>query len=212
MTLVSKSKALEEKWNSYSHGFGLLLGFVGMIILLPNPSKQTFYPLLLYSLSVIILFSASTAYHYVSDSTLKSRLRILDHISIYYLIAGTYTPVCLFVLNGSKGIMLLWAVWGLAFFGTVLKLFFTGRFKVFSLLLYVLMGWLVVVDLPFLIESMSAVGLRLLALGGAFYTLGILFYALQKIPYNHLIWHFFVLGGALSHWLMIYEIVMNRLT
>ncbi|MEX0312675.1 MAG: hemolysin III family protein, partial [Allomuricauda sp.] len=130
-------------------------------------------------------------------------LRVLDHISIYYLIAGTYTPVCLTTLIDSKGWLLLYSVWGIALFGTVLKLFFTGKFEVFSLLLYGVMGWLVIIDYPFLSENISSKGLFYLALGGAFYTIGILFYAIKKIPYNHLIWHFFVLGGAISHWLMI---------
>ncbi len=156
-----------------------------------------------YVCSLFVLFSASTIYHAVQNPKLKKRLRILDHISIYYLIAGTYTPVCLSILLPSKGWLLFYLVWGIAFFGTVLKIFFTGKYEVFSLVLYGVMGWLIVIDLPYLIEHMSSTGLIYLAFGGAFYTIGILFYAIKKIPYNHLIWHFFVLGGAISHWLMI---------
>ena len=130
-------------------------------------------------------------------------MRIFDHISIYYLIAGTYTPVCLFVLQGSKGTLLLYAVWGIALFGTLLKLFFIGRFEVFSLVLYGLMGWLVVIDLPYLSTVMGEPELFYLGLGGFFYTVGIAFYAIKKIPYNHFIWHVFVLGGACAHWYMM---------
>lgn len=139
----------------------------------------------------------------MDDARIKRRLRILDHISIYYLIAGTYTPVCILILQDSRGTLLLTIVWGLALLGTVLKLFFTGKFEVFSLLLYAFMGWTIVLDLGFLLETLSSNGLLLLALGGGFYTIGILFYAIKKIPFNHLIWHFFVLGGAVSHWFFL---------
>jgi hemolysin III len=201
---------IEEKWNAYSHGFGVVLGFLGIFILIRvhHPS-QTSWPIFIYGLSVILLFSASTWYHAVKDARLKRKLRVFDHISIYYLIAGTYTPVCLWVLKDSKGIFLLYLVWGIALFGTLLKTFFTGKFEVFSLLLYGIMGWLIVFDLTYLLENLSKPGLLFLALGGAFYTIGMVFYAVKRIPYNHLIWHFFVLGGAISHWLMILEITTS---
>ncbi|MEO0573707.1 MAG: hemolysin III family protein [Bacteroidota bacterium] len=201
------TELLEEKWNAYSHTFGVFLGIVGALVLVSHQKNDDqFWPILAYSLSIILLFFASTWYHSVIDPILKRKLRVLDHISIYYLIAGTYTPVCLWILKGSKGELLLWLVWGIALFGTFLKLFFTGRFEIFSLLLYGVMGWLIVIDLPFLMENMSSRGLLYLALGGIFYTIGMLFYAIKKIPFNHLIWHFFVLGGAISHWFMISEI------
>ena len=163
-----------------------------------------------YVASLLLLFTASTIYHAVQNPKLKKRLRILDHISIYYLIAGTYTPVCLSVLLPSKGWLLFYLVWGIALFGTVLKIFFTGRFEAFSLVLYGVMGWLIIIDLPYLMEHMSALGLFYLSLGGAFYTIGILFYAIKKIPYNHLIWHFFVLGGAISHWWLIFQTLKQQ--
>ena len=198
----------EERWNAYSHAFGILLGVIGLLFLLKeNFGGPKQWPIIVYGASVILLFSASTIYHAVSNPKWKRRLRVLDHISIYYLIAGTYSPVCLFVLENSRGALLLILVWGFAFFGTVLKLFFTGRFEVFSLLLYGIMGWLIVIDLTFLIQNTSSLGLVLLATGGAFYTLGMAFYAIRAIPYNHLIWHFFVLGGAISHWLFIHSFV-----
>lgn len=198
---------LEEKWNALTHALGLIMGSIGLYVLVQQANDQQLLPILIYGLSVILLFAASTLYHTVTDPIKKKKLRIFDHVSIYYLIAGTYTPVCLLVLSHAKGWLLLYLVWGIALFGTLLKLFFTGRFEIFSLLLYALMGWLIVIDLSNLLESMSQTGLLYLSMGGAFYTLGILFYAVKKIPYNHLIWHIFVLGGALSHWLMVFSIL-----
>ena len=206
MALNPKSVLIEEKWNCYSHALGILLSLLGLVFFLQKDLNTIPYLLgsiIVYSISLILLFTASTIYHGVLNPKLKKQLRILDHISIYYLIAGTYTPVCLTILSESKGWLLFYLVWGIALFGTVLKLFFTGRFEVFSLVLYGIMGWLIVLDYNFLSESISNRGLFLLGLGGAFYTIGILFYANKKIPYNHLIWHFFVLGGAVSHWFMI---------
>ncbi len=209
MTFSSKSVLLEEKWNAYSHALGIVLAIIGTYYLIQKSSFSG--SVLVYCISLILLFSASTVYHAVQNPKLKRKLRILDHISIYYLIAGTYTPVCLTVLSDSKGWLLFYLVWGIAIFGTVLKIFFTGKFEVFSLVLYAIMGWIIVIDLPYLLGAMSPKELFWLSLGGAFYTIGILFYAIKKIPFNHLIWHFFVLGGAISHWLMIYEVLVNQL-
>nr|WP_298927796.1 hemolysin III family protein [uncultured Allomuricauda sp.] len=206
MTSDPKSVLIEEKWNAYSHALGIVLSILGMVFFFQKDLTREpflFESILVYSLSLILLFTASTVYHAVQNPKLKKKLRALDHISIYYLIAGTYTPVCLTVLSDSKGWLLFYLVWSIALFGTILKLFFTGRFEVFSLVLYGIMGWLIVIDVPFLSENISTEGLLFLSLGGAFYTVGILFYALKKIPYNHLIWHFFVLGGAICHWILI---------
>lgn len=208
MNTQTEPVLLEEKLNAYSHALGILLAIMGAILLFQKELHTVPYlknSILVYSISLIVLFTASTVYHAVENPKWKKKLRILDHISIYYLIAGTYTPVCLTVLLPSKGWLLFYAVWGIALFGTILKIFFTGKFEVFSLVLYGVMGWLIVVDLPYLLGNMSASGLLFLSLGGAFYTIGILFYAVKKIPYNHLIWHFFVLGGAMSHWYLIYQ-------
>lgn len=201
---------LEEKLNAYSHALGIVLAAIGGILLFENDLGAIPFMkggITVYVASLLLLFTASTIYHAVENPKLKKKLRVLDHISIYYLIAGTYTPVCLSILLPSKGWLLFYLVWGIALFGTVLKIFFTGRFEVFSLVLYGVMGWLIVIDLPYLLEHMSSSGLLYLAAGGAFYTIGILFYAVKKIPYNHLIWHFFVLGGAIAHWFLVLKIL-----
>jgi len=211
---MSKAKVLphvvEEKWNARSHGIGIVLALGGSFLLLNGDLDGTPYlrsSVTVYCLSLVLLFSASTAYHSTESPKWKKRLRILDHISIYYLIAGTYTPVCLSLLPGSKGWLLFYLVWGIALLGTFLKLFYTGRFEAFSLILYGVMGWLIVIDLPYLIKNLSTSGLTYLALGGAFYTIGILFYALKKLPFNHLIWHIFVLAGAASQWMLIDQLL-----
>ena len=197
----------EEKYNVISHGVGVLLAIFGLFVLLiANTNKTSFsvFGILLYGSSMIGLFTASTIYHIVPWSPLKERLRILDHISIYFLIAGTYSPVTLILLYQGSGWVLFWVVWGIAAVGTILKLFFTGRFEFISLVLYAFMGWLIMFDLDSLRLVTSENGLQLLFLGGLFYTVGIIFYAVRKIPYNHFIWHLFVLVGAFCHWLFIF--------
>ncbi len=203
---MDSKEQLEEKLNTYSHGMGIVLAFVGGYFLLKDVNKDLQFSLFIYCLSLLMLLTASTTYHAISNPKLKDKLRIVDHISIYYLIAETYTPVCLSILSDSKGALLLYIVWGIAIFGTVLKLFFTGKFEIFSLILYGIMGWLVIIDLSYLIEETSHKELLLLSLGGVFYTVGILFYAVKKIPFNHFIWHLFVLAGSISHWVFIYTI------
>jgi len=204
------SGSKEERWNSVSHALGIVLGIIGLYFLLENDTQKTVYSSVstwVYSMSVILLFTTSTSYHLATEPRLKARLRIADHISIYLLIAGTYTPVALITLEQGNGWLILYIVWGIAALGTALKLFFTGKYEIFSLLLYLAMGWLIILDFSNLIANTSSLGLWLLFAGGAFYTVGIIFYVWRRIPYNHFIWHLFVLGGAISHWGLIYIVV-----
>ncbi|MEB8330449.1 hemolysin III family protein [Flavobacteriaceae bacterium KMM 6897] len=206
-TIANGSFEKEERLHAYSHALGIILGILGAFFLLFKNSGKTDYAtiaILVYSFTVVLLFSASTLYHYVSNLELKRRLRIVDHVSIYFLIAGTYTPVALISLASGNGFLIFYTVWGIALIGTLFKVFYTGKFEILSLLLYLAMGWLIVLDYTNLLENTTQIGIDLLVLGGAFYTIGILFYAIRKIPYNHLIWHLFVLGGAISHWFFIY--------
>jgi hemolysin III len=197
----------EEKLNTLSHAFGILFGLIGFVVLLQNSRQLTSYAtfsIIVYSVTFVLLFTASTLYHHVMVPNLKNKLRILDHISIYFLIAGTYTPVALIMLEKGNGWLLFYAVWGIAFAGTVMKLFYTGKYEFISVLLYLIMGWLIVLDFGNLLSQTTFFGLLTLFLGGAFYSLGIVFYAFEKIPYNHFIWHLFVLAGAISHWFFIF--------
>lgn len=202
---------LEEQLNTWTHGLGVVLGVVALILLIiktDTTKNWNLFSVVVYGLSIIILFLASTFYHAVTGEKRKHYFRIVDHISIYLLIAGTYTPVLLICLTDSLGWVLFWVVWGIALFGVVLKLFFTGRFEIFSTLLYLVMGWLIVFDFSNLADALRPNGLLWLFAGGLFYTVGIIFYAIQRIPYNHVIWHLFVLAGAICHFFMVYSYVI----
>lgn len=200
----------EEKLNAITHALGAVLGIVALVLLIVFDTHKTpwsRFSVVVYGLSIIILFSASTLYHAVKTENKKHYFRIVDHISIYLLIAGTYTPVLLITLNHSLGWSLFWVVWGIAAFGVVLKLFFTGRFEVFSTLLYLVMGWLIIFDFSNLSNAIGN-GILWFFAGGMAYTLGIVFYAVHRIPYNHVIWHLFVLAGAVCHFFMIFLYVI----
>jgi len=197
---------LEEQLNTYSHALGALLGISGLVLLIvlsTNKTPWSLFSVIVYGISIIVLFTASTLYHAARTERRKHYFRIVDHISIYLLIAGTYTPVLLITLEQSLGWPLFWIVWGIAGFGIILKLFFTGRFEIFSTLLYLVMGWLIVFDFSNLSNALGSNGVLLFIMGGLFYTVGILFYAIHRIPYNHVIWHVFLLAGAISHFFMI---------
>lgn len=200
----------EEKLNALTHAIGALLGIVALVLLIVYNTNKTNYSLfsvIVYGVSIIILFSASTLYHSVKDERKKHYFRIIDHISIYLLIAGTYTPVLLITLNASLGWTLFYIVWGIAAFGIILKLFFTGKFEVFSTLLYLVMGWLIIFDFSNL-SKLFGDGILFLFAGGLAYTVGIVFYAIHRIPYHHVIWHLFVLAGAVFHFFMIFFYVI----
>ncbi|GAB4162614.1 MAG: hemolysin III family protein [Winogradskyella sp.] len=202
----------EELLNAWSHGIGAALGIVALVLLIVfsdnNTKPWSLFSVIIYGISIIVLFLASTLYHAVKGERRKHYFRIIDHISIYLLIAGTYTPVLLILLRDSNGWPLFWIVWGIAAFGLILKLFFTGKFEVFSTLLYLVMGWLIIFDFSNLSDAIGPAGVLWLFAGGLSYTVGIIFYAIQRIPYNHVIWHLFVLGGAICHFFMIFNHVI----
>lgn len=201
----------EEKLNALTHAIGALFGIVALVLLIvfnTNKTDWSLFSVMVYGISIIVLFSASTLYHSVTNKKKKHYFRIIDHISIYFLIAGTYTPVLLISLEQTLGWTLFWIVWAIAAFGVILKLFFTGKFEIFSTLLYLVMGWLIVFDFSNLSEIIGSNGILFLFAGGLSYTVGIIFYAIQKIPYNHVIWHLFVLAGAIFHFFMIFYFVI----
>lgn len=201
----------QELLNACTHAIAIPLGIVGFSYMwydAKDLNQNTYLGLALYTFSFLLLFTSSTLYHWVRDLKTKKKLRVLDHISIYFLIAGTYSPIMLSVLEESKGWFIFYLVWGIALAGTLLKLFFTGKFEKISLGLYLLMGWLVVIDIQNLIALASFKTLLYLSLGGFFYTLGAFFYANPKINNNHVIWHIFVLIAAIFHFLMVAEIII----
>ncbi|GIU18532.1 hemolysin III family protein [Shewanella sp. MBTL60-007] len=202
----------EERANSISHGIGVVAGIIGLILcLLKGYDHLSFIQLtgvVVYCCSIILLFLCSTLYHSATSPLLKHRLKIADHCAIYLLIAGTYTPLMLITLNSSDADLVLMAIWSLAIGGILFKTLFIGRFKAFSLVLYLVMGWLCVTVMQELIANMSDLGFNLLLAGGLFYSLGVIFYVAKRIPFNHAIWHLFVLGGAFCHFLCVYLTVI----
>ena len=159
---------------------------------------------IVYGLSLIVLYSASTFYHNSKEDKIRNRLNIFDHSSIYVLIAGTYTPFALVTLNGTNGWIVFSIVWGLAIAGIILKFFFIGRFNILSTVMYVAMGWLIGFDIVTLMDNLSSEGLLWMLIGGISYTVGAVLYSIKSINYNHAIFHVFVLIGSIAHFISIY--------
>ena len=196
----------EEFWIGLTHFTGVILTVIGIPLLFYFDNKLTSLStlsIILFSFGLLLVYSSSSVYHFVLNPKLKKKFQILDHISIYYLILGSYAPVCLITLYEYSGINIFITILILSIIGTLIKLFFTGRFQIFSLLLYLAMGWLIVIDIKFLFELLNIEAKLLLIIGGLSYTLGTIFYSLDKIKYFHSIWHLFVLAGSVSHYLMI---------
>ena len=195
----------EEYWNALSHFIGLIGSIVGVFFLFSYNNNLTYLSTLgivLFGFGLISVYLSSTLYHYVSNPILKEKLRIFDHISIYYLIAGSYAPVCLITLLNMSGLYIFAVVSFIALFGTFFKLFYTGRFEKLSLVLYLFMGWLVILDIKTVFEVIEFNGFLLLVLGGVSYSIGTIFYSLDK-KYAHTVWHLFVLAGSTLHFFFI---------
>ena len=201
----------EEFLNFLSHFIGLILSFIGLIYLINltymDPNKTKFYVSIVYGGSLIFMYSCSSLYHYFYNTSFNNKLRIIDHISIFILIAGSYTPGLLLKLQFSLGIELMYLVWGIAVIGTIYKYFFIDKFKKYSLFLYILMRWLIVLDFDAVVATLSVEGLKYMIFGGLFYMIGVIFYSLDRIKYNHVIWHIFVLAGSISHYMMVLTII-----
>jgi len=203
---------LEEKINIGSHAFGFALSIVALVLLIMhasnNGSALNIISFLIFGISLIVLYAASTLYHSAKSPELRSRLRVFDHASIYVLIAGTYTPFALVTLKGELGWIVFALSWGIATAGVILKLFFTGKYSLISTLMYVFMGWMIVFFINPLMDSLSDDGFFWLAAGGISYTVGAVLYAIKKIPLNHAIFHLFVLLGSFAHFVSIYFYVL----
>jgi len=157
----------------------------------------------IFGVTLIFLYSASTLYHSIQKPKAKSILKIIDHSCIYLLIAGTYTPFLLVTLRGALGWIMFGVIWSMAIIGVLFKIFFVHRFKIISTAAYLLMGWIIVFLIKPLIASLPAGGIILLIAGGLAYSLGVIFYAWKKLPFNHAIWHLFVLAGSICHFCAI---------
>jgi len=200
----------EELANTITHGIGALLGLIGTIVLLMKAdSSAKSWSLLIFGLSLVNLYTASTLYHAVKSKQRKFLFKKLDHIGIYLLIAGTFTPFCWAVLgNEPVGQRVLIWVWIIAAAGVIFKIFLTGRFEAISLISYIGMGWLGFILFGRLGELLSAQAIDLMLYGGACYTGGVVFYLMRKVKYHHAIWHLFVLAGSGFHFAAIYIYVL----
>ncbi len=201
----------EERINFISHAIGAALALIaGILLIIKGSYLETaqWIGLWVYALSLFLLFSASSLYHFAESPERRGWYKKLDHTAIYYLIAGTYTPFLSIALPTQKAHYLLIALWVIALFGTLFKLVFIHRFEKISLIAYLLMGWLAVLVMDDMQRFLSKPALTFLIIGGLSYTIGALFYALKKVRYTHAIWHIFVLIGAGSHFLSIYLYVI----
>ncbi len=202
----------EEVFNAVTHGIGVLLGIWGFSLLVIKAIKYTTVigtvSVTVFGFTMVVLYLASTLYHSIASRKIKPILKIIDHSSIFLLIAGTYTPFTLITLQGPWGWSIFVAVWTLAFVGIFLEVLPIHKSKVFSLVLYLLMGWIVVVAIVLLIRTIPRGGLYWLVAGGLSYTFGSIFYMMKRYRYTHGVWHLFVLFGTIAHFFAVYFYVL----
>ncbi len=197
----------EELLNSITHGAGILFSIAALVLLIVFSSiyggTRHIVSCTIFGVTLILLYTASTLYHSVQTPRVKMILKIFDHSCIYLLIAGTYTPFLLIALRGFIGWTMFAVIWFLALLGVLFKIFFVHRFKIVSTIAYLLMGWIIVFAIKPLIDSLPSGGIVWLIAGGLSYSLGVIFYIWKKLPYNHAIWHLFVLSGSICHFFSI---------
>ena len=199
----------EEFANAITHGFGVLLTLIGIPVLiglgLKGGDSFQILGLSIYCFSLLMVYTASTVYHSINHPWYKRAFRKIDHISIYFLIAGTHTPLLVKFLNNGLGTIYICILWGLVVIGIIYKAFFIHRLKFLSLIFYMGLGWMAVLTIPPMLDQMNKPCLYWILTGGAFYMLGIVFYLREKIPYSHAIWHLFVIAGSIGHFIaMLY--------
>lgn len=204
--------ATEERLNILSHGLGLLLSAVGLVLLVVRAASYGtavhIVSFAIFGASLIVLYGASTIYHSTKDPATRNYLRTVDHAAIYILIAGTYTPFTLTVLDGAIGWTLFGVSWGMAVAGITLKLFFTGRFDLLSTAVYIFMGWIIVFVIKPLLAALPVDAIYWLFAGGISYTVGAAAYSIKKIPYGHAVFHCFVLAGSVCHFIVVHNYIL----
>jgi hemolysin III len=208
MTQASTRRlSAEELANSLTHGAGLILSAAGLaalvILAAMRGSAWRIVSCAIYGSALLCLYGVSTFYHGVRTHRLKRILKVCDHSAIYLLIAGTYTPFLLVNLRGAWGWSLFGVIWGLAMAGILFKVWFAEHFSVLSTAVYLLMGWLALVAIRPMVLRVPVSGLLWLLAGGVLYTAGVAFYASKNVPYNHAIWHGFVLAGSACHYFAV---------
>ncbi len=204
-----KYSSTEEKWNIGTHALGAIASIPAtLFMIIKSEDSKSLWASIIFGASLLVLYAASTLYHSTMDENRRKQMRIVDHAAIFILIAGTYTPICMISIWDSSGKILLIAIWFVAVSGISLKLFFTGRFGRASTILYILMGWMAVFVINPLLNVFSTQALLWLLAGGISYTAGAIIYSIKRLPFNHVIFHFFVLGGSACHFVMIYSFVI----
>ena len=202
-----KQDVLEEIFNSVTCGVGLCLSIAALVILVVlaglHGDALRVVSFSIYGASLVLLFLFSTLYHCFQPGKVKHVFEILDHCAIYILIAGTYTPFALVTLKGAWGWSLFGVIWALALAGILFKSFFIKKFRALSVVIYLLMGWFVVVAIRPLTQHLAVQGVVWLAAGGVIFSLGAVFYAFKKLPFHHTLWHVFVLAGCACHFFSI---------
>lgn len=197
----------EEVANAITHGIGIIFSIIALVVLVAlasvNGDAWRIMAVSIFGSSMLILYTASTLYHALPQPAVKKIMRIIDHGAIYLLIAGTYTPFLLGDMRGTWGWVLFGGLWGAALVGIVYKIFYVGKFNFIATMMYVAMGWSVVLTIKPALESIPMAALVLMAIGGIAYTTGVIFYLWERIPYNHAIWHLFVLAGSVFHFAAI---------
>lgn len=209
--LSQKQTLGEEIANSITHGTGVALSIAALVILVVFAAKRSdafkVVSFSIYGATMIMLYLASTLYHAFPQPTVKRFFRILDHSSIFLLIAGTYTPVMIGTIRGGWGWTFFGIIWALAIIGINLKIFAMGKLKMISTIIFVFMGWMVVIAVNPIKQATNHAFLMWMLYGGLAYTLGVVFYAWKKLPYHHSIWHLFVLGGSICHFFGMLQLV-----
>jgi len=198
----------EEIANSVIHGIGVGLSIAALVILILvavrfGGTAWHVVGFTIFGSMLILLYLSSTLYHAIQHPVAKNILQRFDHAAIYLLIAGTYTPFVLTNLKGPMGWTLFGIIWGLAIIGVVFKAFAAGRYDRISLVVYIIMGWLIIIGVKPLVQNVPAASLVWLVIGGLAYTAGTIFYAWERLPFNHAIWHLFVLGGSIAHFFSV---------
>ncbi len=197
----------EEIANSITHGVGALLSIAGLVTLIVLGDNTNRLSFIVYGVTLVLLYLASTLYHSLIFTRARTLFRKFDHMAIFLLIAGTYTPFCLMAVRGWVGWTVLGIIWGFAVVGIVMKSFFTGRYEWISITMYLLMGWMVIPVIQSIYAFLSLEGFLLLVAGGASYTIGTIFYMNPRIPYHHGIWHLWVLAGSTLHFFSVLTLI-----
>jgi hemolysin III len=203
----------DEIASALTHGLGAVAALAGGAVLITlaaiHGDGWQLGASIVFGITLLLLYTASTLYHAIQHPVAKGRLKVFDHCAIYLLIAGSYTPFTLIGLRGAWGYSLFAAIWTIAIAGVIFKLFYTGRFKLLSTIIYIVMGWLVIIAIKPLLTSLDAWTLGWLLAGGVFYTLGTYFYHRESIRYSHAIWHLFVIAGSVCHYIAVTEQVLR---